>query len=100
MILLKRKHLSCRILFFGHSWGSMLARAYASIYGEDIKGMMCGVCSQWQGCGDAYVNAEFKAAMRHPYQPCGVRFERVFCGMTDRVENQQSGRLVNRSAHC
>ena len=70
---------------FGHSWGSMLARAYASIYSEDIKGMMlCGVCSQWKGCEDAYVNAEFKAAYEaDPYQPCGVWFERVFCGMTD-----------------
>lgn len=77
---------------FGHSWGSMLARAYASIYGEDIKGMMlCGVCSQWQGCEDAYVNEEFKAAYEaDPYQPCGVWFERVFCGMTDRVENPNS----------
>ena len=29
---------------FGHSWGSMLGRAYAALYGDDLKGLMlCGV---------------------------------------------------------
>ena len=45
---------------FGHSWGSMLARCYAAHFGEDIVGLMlCGLCSQWKGCEDAYVNQEF-----------------------------------------
>lgn len=74
---------------FGHSWGSMLARAYAAHYGEDIKGLMlCGLCSQWQGCEDAYSNEEFKAAYEaDPYQPAGEWFAKVFSGMTDRIEN-------------
>ena len=74
---------------FGHSWGSMLARAYAAYYGDDIKGLLlCGLCSQWKGCEDAYVNPEFKAAVEaDPYQPAGKWFDIVFSGMTDRVEN-------------
>ena len=77
---------------FGHSWGSMLARAYAAHYGEDIAGLMlCGICSQWKGCELAYVNEEFKAAYEaDPYQPAGEWFGKVFSGMTDRIENPNS----------
>lgn len=36
---------------FGHSWGSMLGRAYAALYGEDLAGLMlCGLVSQFKGC--------------------------------------------------
>ena len=74
---------------FGHSWGSMLARAYAAFYGEDLKGLMlCGLCSQWKGCEVEYNDPEFKAAYEaDPYQPAGAWFDKVFSGMTDRVEN-------------
>ncbi|MBQ5584312.1 MAG: alpha/beta fold hydrolase, partial [Ruminiclostridium sp.] len=77
---------------FGHSWGSMLARGYAAHYGQDINGLMlCGLCSQWKGCEDAYVNPEFRAAYEaDPYQPAGEWFDKVFCGMTDRIENPNS----------
>lgn len=74
---------------FGHSWGSMLARAYAAHYGEDLVGLLlCGQCSQWEGCEIEYNDPEFKAAYEaDPYQPAGAWFDKVFCGMTDRVEN-------------
>ena len=77
---------------FGHSWGSMLARAYAALYGEDVKALMlCGLCSQWKGCEDAYNNPEFRAAYEaDPYQPAGAWFDKIFSGMTDRVENPNS----------
>lgn len=79
-------------ILFGHSWGSMIARAYAAHYGDDIDAMiLCGVCSQWKGCEDAYVNEEFKAAVEADInQPAGEWFDRVFSGMTDRVENPNS----------
>ncbi|MCI2059109.1 MAG: alpha/beta hydrolase [Oscillibacter sp.] len=36
---------------FGHSWGSMLARGYAALYGGDLRGLaLCGVVSQMKGC--------------------------------------------------
>ena len=77
---------------FGHSWGSMLARAYAALYGGDLTGLMlCGLCSQWKGCELAYENEEFKAAYEaDPNQPAGDWFGKVFCGMTDRIENPNS----------
>lgn len=38
-------------LVFGHSWGSMLARGYAALYGGDLRAMaLCGVVSQMKGC--------------------------------------------------
>ena len=77
---------------FGHSWGSMLARAYAAHYGDDIAGLLlCGICSQWKGCELAYENEEFHAAYKaDPYQPAGEWFGKVFSGMTDRIEHPNS----------
>ena len=77
---------------FGHSWGSMIARAYAALYGEDLTGLMlCGLCSQWKGCELAYENQELKAAIESdPNQPAGEWFSRVFSGMTDRIEHPNS----------
>ncbi|MBQ8589772.1 MAG: alpha/beta fold hydrolase [Firmicutes bacterium] len=74
---------------FGHSWGSMLARAYAAHYGDDIKGLMlCGVCAQWENCEIYYADPEFKAAVEaDPNQPATEWFAKVFAGMTDRIEN-------------
>lgn len=74
---------------FGHSWGSMLARGYAALYGEDIRALMlCGLCSQWRGCEEAYGNGELAAAVKaDPYQPAGEWFGRIFSGMTDRIDN-------------
>ena len=74
---------------FGHSWGSMLARGYAALYGEDIKAvMLCGVCSQMKGCDLSMNDPEFrKAYLADPSQPVGDWFGKVFYGMTDRVEN-------------
>lgn len=35
---------------FGHSWGSMLARGYAALYGDGLKGLLlCGLVSQVKG---------------------------------------------------
>ncbi len=74
---------------FGHSWGSMLARGYAALYGDDIKGvMLCGVCSQMKGCEAGMRDPEFKKAyLADPYQPVGEWFGKIFLGMTDRVEH-------------
>lgn len=77
---------------FGHSWGSMLARGYAAHFGEDITGLMlCGLCSQWKGCEIEYEDPAFEAAFKaDPNQPAGEWFDKVFLGMTDRVENPNS----------
>ena len=79
-------------MMFGHSWGSMLARAYAAHYGDDIRALMlCGLCSQWKGCEEAYDNPEFRAAYEaDPHQPVGPWFNRVFSNMTARIENPRT----------
>ncbi len=74
---------------FGHSWGSMLGRAYAALYGEDLAGLMlCGLVSQFKGCELEYDDPGICAALAaDPYQPSGEWFGKVFTGMTDRIEN-------------
>ncbi len=76
-------------MMFGHSWGSCLARAYGALYGEDVKALLlCGLCSQFKGCDIEYNDPEFRKAYEtDPYQPAGEWFNKVFVGMTDRVEN-------------
>lgn len=77
---------------FGHSWGSLLARAYAAHYGEDITGLMlCGLCSQWDACVQAFEDPDFKAAYENdPYQSSAEWFAKVFANMTARIENPNS----------
>lgn len=79
-------------IVFGHSWGSMLARAYAAHYGDDLTALiLCGVCSQWKACEEAYVNEDFrKAYEQDPYQSADEWFGRIFSGMTDRIEHPNS----------
>ena len=74
---------------FGHSWGSMLGRAYAALYGDDLKGLMlCGVVSQFKGCEIELHDPAIKAAVTaDPYQPVGDWFGKVFLDMTARIEN-------------
>ena len=74
---------------FGHSWGSMLGRAYAALYGEDLAGLMlCGLVSQFKGCEREYDDPGIRAALAaDPYQPSGEWFGKVFTGMTDRIES-------------
>lgn len=43
-------HPELPYVVFGHSWGSMIARAYASDHGEDLAGLaLCGVAAQIHG---------------------------------------------------
>lgn len=74
---------------FGHSWGSMLGRAYAALYGEDLAGLMlCGLVSQFKGCELEYDDPGIRAALAaDTYQPSGEWFGKVFTGMTDRIES-------------
>lgn len=72
---------------FGHSWGSMLARGYAAMFGEDLAALiLCGVVSQMKGCDASLHDPAFKAAYEaDPYQPAGEWLIKVFEGMTDRI---------------
>jgi len=79
-------------IMFGHSWGSMLTRGYAAVYGEDLKAiMLCGNCSQLHGFDDEFEDPAFRAAYeKDPYQPAGEWFGKVFSRMTDRIKDPVS----------
>ena len=72
---------------FGHSWGSMLARGYAALYGQDMKALMlCGVCSRWPGWEAlAEDDALRRAAEEDPDQPGATWSAKLFYGMNDRI---------------
>jgi alpha-beta hydrolase superfamily lysophospholipase len=78
---------------FGHSWGSMLARGYAALYGGDIRGLMlCGVVSQTKGCMALQGNKEFEAqiASGRGAEDGMAWMAKAFAGMTDRIKNPNS----------
>jgi alpha-beta hydrolase superfamily lysophospholipase len=44
------EHPGLPYVMFGHSWGSMIARGYASKYGHDLAGLaLCGIAAQIRG---------------------------------------------------
>lgn len=85
------KYPEVPFFLFGHSWGSMMARAYAALYGKDVKAMvLCGVVSQMKGCEQALSNAEFKADYeKDPYQNAGKWKDLLFLGTTERFPQPQ-----------
>lgn len=74
-------------IVFGHSWGSMLARAYAAFFGGDLTALMlCGIVSQMKGCDIELQDPAFKAAYeKNPYQSGAEWMARTFLDMTERV---------------
>ncbi len=80
-------------LVFGHSWGSMLARGYAALYGGDIAALMlCGVVAQWHSCERAYEDAAMRAAYEsEPARSAGEWFGRVFENMNARIDDPVNG---------
>lgn len=71
---------------FGHSWGSMIGRAYAVKYGSELAGLMLsGICSQLKGFDNQLNNPDFRAAMEaDPYQPIGEWMGKLMTGVVDR----------------
>lgn len=74
-------------LLFGHSWGSLIARAYAAIYGEEVTAVgLCGVVSHMKGCDIERHDPDMKAAVEEdPYQPAGEWMEKTFLDLTERI---------------
>lgn len=77
---------------FGHSWGSMIAREYASNYGTDLTGLLlCGVVAQMEGCdmwaGNADLQKEIDSGRGNAD---GTEWMlKSFCNMTSRFEEQE-----------
>jgi alpha-beta hydrolase superfamily lysophospholipase len=78
---------------FGHSWGSMLARGYAAMYGDDLRGLMlCGVVSQVPGAEELLNDASFEEFIRSGRGgESGLPWmARAFAGFCDRIPNPVS----------
>lgn len=71
---------------FGHSWGSIIARAYAAHYGDDLKALLlCGIISQMKGCDNVINDPDFKADFEtNPHQSSDKWFDKAFLNMTER----------------
>ena len=86
--LVKKDFPGLPLFVFGHSWGSMIARNYAAVYGESMAGLIiCGTC------GVMPVAAPMeKELSREVAEGRGSEVEvqylgKLFAGMTDRIEN-------------
>ncbi len=79
---------------FGHSWGSMIARAYATAHGEDLVGLaLCGVAAQMEGL-DTHVDRAALAdalAAGQGAEPAGEFMGAMFAGMIERYPGAVNG---------
>lgn len=57
-------HPDLPFVFFGHSWGSMIARGYASRHADDLAGLaLCGVAAQIHGIEETLDRPALDAAI-------------------------------------
>lgn len=78
---------------FGHSWGSMIARGYASAHGADLRGLMlCGVAAQMEGIESVLDRAALAAAAQEHGEEPGADFvAAMFAGMISRFPGAVNG---------
>lgn len=83
-------HPKTPYIIFSHSWGSMLARCYAILYGNDVHAIiLSGVCSQMHSLDNALTDIDFhKDYETNPYQNAGKWSSVVFQNMTIRYGNK------------
>lgn len=78
---------------FGHSWGSMIARAYTTAHGADLTGLvLCGVAAQIEGI-DSVLDREALAiaATERGTEPGAEFVDAMFAGMVDRFPEAVNG---------
>ncbi|MCH4208471.1 MAG: lysophospholipase [Solobacterium sp.] len=109
--LVRKEFPDLPYVVFGHSWGSMLARGYAALYGSDLKALMlCGNVSQTKGLEAMWKDddgLEEAILNGHDTDKGGRWLGEAFAGFTDRCENVQSAndwisedhRIVEDHAH-
>ena len=89
--LVERDFPGLPYVMFGHSWGSMIARNYASHYGEDMSALIiCGTAAVMPGVPE--MDAELKALV-DAGKGKEVQQEflaRLFAGMVDRYDNPKT----------
>ncbi len=86
--IVRKDHAELPFFVFGHSWGSMIARAYTAEYGADMDGLvLCGVAEQMPGVSlDIVEDLEKSVKESGGEQP--IRLDsplfRAFAGWTER----------------
>lgn len=87
-------------IMFGHSWGSMIGRAYAEKYHDDMAGLaLCGIASQMPSAENIdreKIHADI-AAGKGP-EPGLEYMGALFEGTTERYENPGPNDWIARSA--
>ncbi len=83
----KEEYPDLPYFIFGHSWGSMIGRAYMTRHGEELDGLMlCGVVEQWLGADQIdrqALQAEIDAGRGAEPAPDAL-LGQLFAGATDR----------------
>lgn len=78
---------------FGHSWGSMIARGFATAHSDELTGLMlCGVAAQIPGIEEALDRDALDAAIAQNGGtfPGMEYMGQLFAGMVDRYENPRT----------
>lgn len=76
-------------MMFGHSWGSMIARKYAALYGEDLTASAwCGLVAQMKGC-EIWKDSEELARAVQNKEDGGMWFAKIFGSLTERIDNPE-----------
>lgn len=86
--ILQKDYPGLPYVMFGHSWGSMIAQAYAATYGVGMAGaVFCGTAAQMKGV--PALSKKLQAAMDagKAKEPGHEYMGELFAGMTDRYEN-------------
>lgn len=77
---------------FGHSWGSMIARGYATAYGDDLAGLaLCGIAAQIDGVAALDRAALAAAASEKATEPALDFMGAMFAGMVERYPDAVNG---------
>lgn len=80
------KYPDLPFVMFGHSWGSMIARAYATRFGSDLSAIaLCGVAAQMEGMDRVLDRAALDAAAEKDGTAAALEFlGDLFYGFLDR----------------
>lgn len=86
--LVKKDYPDLPFILFGHSWGSMIARGYSAIYGDDVAGAIyCGTVSGMGAMTDLYTELQKAMDAGRANESGGEFMAQMFAGMTDRYKN-------------
>lgn len=89
--IVEKKHPHLPFVMFGHSMGSMIARSYATIYGEDMDGMvLCGTSGQFPTVDDVLPKLQEQIDAGKGDTVDSTYLESLMGWMTERFESPET----------